>query len=122
MNFFSYRDGTLCAENVQLASIAARFGTPCYVYSRAALEYAYREFEQACAGRDTLICYLVSDFRGIEFKPIDFRIEGLKRTVSIPDILSFEIEGVTSRTSDGARAHPAPLPPGAGPCDAVAGR
>ncbi|MSP02646.1 MAG: DUF1326 domain-containing protein [Acetobacteraceae bacterium] len=44
---------------------------------------------------------LVSDFRGIEIKPIDFRIEGLKRGVSIPDVLSFEIEGMVSRTSGG---------------------
>ncbi len=59
MNFFSYRSGTLCAEGVPLAAIAARFGTPCYVYSRAALESAYREFERACLGRDVLICYAV---------------------------------------------------------------
>jgi len=59
VNVFSYRDGALCAEKVPLASIAARFGTPCYVYSRAALESAYREFEQACAGRDVLVCYAV---------------------------------------------------------------
>lgn len=59
MNFFSYRDGTLCAEKVSLATVAERYGTPCYVYSRAALESAYREFEQACAGRDVLICYAV---------------------------------------------------------------
>ncbi|HEY6239215.1 MAG TPA: diaminopimelate decarboxylase [Burkholderiales bacterium] len=59
MNFFSYRDGALCVEQVPLATIAAQFGTPCYVYSRAALESAYREFEQACAGRDALICYAV---------------------------------------------------------------
>jgi hypothetical protein len=56
---------------------------------------------------------LVSDFRGVEYKPIDFRIEGLKRSVAIPDILSFEIEGVKSRTSTGEpmcvdnTAHPA---------------
>src|SRR4051794_29913572 len=56
---------------------------------------------------------LVSDFRGVEFKPIDFRIEGLKRTVSIPEILSFEIEGVASRNRSGEpfyidnTAHPA---------------
>jgi len=42
---------------------------------------------------------LVSDFRGVEFKPIDFQMDGLKRAVSIPDILSFEIAGVVSRTS-----------------------
>jgi diaminopimelate decarboxylase len=59
VNFFSYRDGALCAERVPLSAIAERFGTPCYVYSRAALESAYREFEQACAGRDALICYSV---------------------------------------------------------------
>jgi hypothetical protein len=56
---------------------------------------------------------LVSDFRGVEFKPIDFRMEGLKRGVTIPDILSFEIEGVASRNRSGEpffidnTAHPA---------------
>jgi hypothetical protein len=44
---------------------------------------------------------LVSDFRGVEFKPIDFRTEGLKRAVLIPEILSFEIEGVASRNRSG---------------------
>jgi hypothetical protein len=40
---------------------------------------------------------LVSDFRGVEFKPIEFTMSGLKRSVTIPDILAFEIEGVTPR-------------------------
>jgi len=44
---------------------------------------------------------LVSDFRGVVFKPIEFRMEGLKRSVSIPDVLSFEIEGVASRNRGG---------------------
>ncbi|MGB5079447.1 MAG: diaminopimelate decarboxylase [Burkholderiales bacterium] len=59
MNFFSHRDGALHAEDVPLAAIAERFGTPCYVYSRAALESAYAEFSRACSGRDALICYSV---------------------------------------------------------------
>ena len=59
MNFFSYHDGTLCAENVPLVEIAKRFGTPAYVYSRAAIELGYREFSDACAGRDVLVCYSV---------------------------------------------------------------
>ncbi len=56
---------------------------------------------------------LVSDFRGVEFKPIDFRIEGLRRGVTIPSILAFEIEGVASRDRGGEpfyidnTAHPA---------------
>jgi hypothetical protein len=41
--------------------------------------------------------HLVSDFRGVEFKPIEFTLDGLKRSTMIPDVLSFEIEGVTPR-------------------------
>ena len=59
MNFFSYRTGTLCAENVALTEIAKRYGTPAYVYSRAAIEHAYGEFSAACRGHDVLICYSV---------------------------------------------------------------
>lgn len=59
MNFFSYRNGTLCAENVPLAEIAKQYGTPAFVYSRAAIEHGYREFSDACSGRDVLICYSV---------------------------------------------------------------
>jgi diaminopimelate decarboxylase len=51
------RDGELFAEDVSLESIAARYGTPCYVYSRAALESAFRAFDGACAGHDHLVCY-----------------------------------------------------------------
>jgi hypothetical protein len=40
---------------------------------------------------------LVSDFRGVEFKPIEFNLDGLKRSVTIPETLAFEIEGVTPR-------------------------
>jgi diaminopimelate decarboxylase len=59
VNFFSYRNGTLCAENVPLAEIAQQYGTPAFVYSRAAIENGYREFSDACSGRDVLICYSV---------------------------------------------------------------
>ncbi len=56
---FAYRDGALCAEQVPLEDIARRFGTPCYVYSRAAIEGAYREFTDELAGRASLVCYSV---------------------------------------------------------------
>jgi diaminopimelate decarboxylase len=59
VSYFAYRDQQLCAEAVPLSSIAERFGTPCYVYSRAALEAAYRAYDQALAHRDHLICYAV---------------------------------------------------------------
>ena len=41
--------------------------------------------------------HLVSEFRGVAFKPIEFSLDGLKRSTVIPDVLSFEIEGVTPR-------------------------
>ena len=56
---FAYRNGVLCAEEATLDSIAERFGTPCFVYSRAAIESAYREFVRALGGRAGLICYSV---------------------------------------------------------------
>ncbi|HXP03492.1 MAG TPA: DUF1326 domain-containing protein [Stellaceae bacterium] len=40
---------------------------------------------------------LVSDFRGVEIKPIEFTMTGLTRRAAIPDVASFEIEGVASR-------------------------
>ena len=59
MSYFAYRDETLHAEAVALDRIAATFGTPCYIYSRAALEAAYRAYDDALARRDHLICYAV---------------------------------------------------------------
>ena len=56
---FTFRHGVLHAEQVPLDDIAQRFGTPCYVYSRAAIEDAYREFAAAGAGRRVEICYSV---------------------------------------------------------------
>jgi diaminopimelate decarboxylase len=51
------RNGTLYVEGVPLTDVAARHGTPCFVYSRAALEAAYREFDGAFAGVPHLTCY-----------------------------------------------------------------
>jgi len=59
MDHFDYRDNRLCAEDVELAELAARHGTPCYVYSRATLEHHWRVFDQALAGHPHLICYAV---------------------------------------------------------------
>jgi len=56
---FAYRNGVLCAENVPLDQIARAHGTPCYVYSRAAIERAYAEYAVALAGRDALVCFSV---------------------------------------------------------------
>jgi diaminopimelate decarboxylase len=56
---FAYRDGALCAEAVPLDEIARRFGTPCYVYSRAEIERNYSAFADALAARPALVAYSV---------------------------------------------------------------
>ncbi len=59
MNPFEYRGGRLHAEGVALADIAARLGTPCYVYSRAFIEDRWRELDLAFGARGHLVCYAV---------------------------------------------------------------
>ncbi len=57
--YLARQNGRLQLESVPLAEVAHAHGTPCYVYSRAALEDAYQGYVSALAGRDTLICYAV---------------------------------------------------------------
>jgi diaminopimelate decarboxylase len=59
MPHFEYRDGLLCAEQATLPSIAERFGTPCYVYSRAAIEGNWRAWRDAFGARPHLLAYAV---------------------------------------------------------------
>jgi diaminopimelate decarboxylase len=54
---FSRQGGELCAERVPLSAIAERFGTPCFVYSRAGLERAFSGFERGFGAHPHLICY-----------------------------------------------------------------
>jgi len=59
VSFFSQRNGALHAEDVPLSRIAEEFGTPCYVYSRAALTDAFQRYDRAFGARAHLICYAV---------------------------------------------------------------
>jgi diaminopimelate decarboxylase len=59
MENFPFRDGELFAEDTSVSDIADRFGTPCYIYSRAGLEGAFRQYQDALAGCEHLVCYAV---------------------------------------------------------------
>jgi diaminopimelate decarboxylase len=52
-------DDTLHIEGCAAPALAERFGTPLYVYSRAAIESAWRAYDQAFDGFDHRICYAV---------------------------------------------------------------
>jgi diaminopimelate decarboxylase len=57
MNYFAYKDNRLFAEEVAIADLAARFGTPLYIYSARTLRRHFRVMDEAFAGTDHLICY-----------------------------------------------------------------
>lgn len=64
MPYFSYKNGILHAENVALDAIARQFGSPTYVYSKAALTANFSAYADACkqysqAPDNSLICYSV---------------------------------------------------------------
>ena len=59
MSFFERRDDTLFVENIALDHVASEFGTPCFVYSRAAIEQAYNEYAHALEDHPGLVCYAV---------------------------------------------------------------
>jgi diaminopimelate decarboxylase len=64
MSHFSRQQGVLCAEQTPLTSIARQFGSPTYIYSKAALVENFSAYSNACKkhGRtdDTaLVCYSV---------------------------------------------------------------
>ncbi len=59
MDYFQYKDGQLFAEQVAVQSIANEHGTPCYIYSRAALQENLRAYQEALETTPHLVCYAV---------------------------------------------------------------
>ena len=59
MNAFTYREQALYCEGVALAEIAARVGTPCYVYSSATILANFRAYDESFGGMPHTICYAV---------------------------------------------------------------
>lgn len=57
MSVFSYQDGILHAEGVDIRAIAREVGTPFYCYSRSALTERYQAFNEAFAGVPHLLCF-----------------------------------------------------------------
>ena len=57
MHHFDYKNGTLHAEDVNLAELAEEVGTPFYCYSTATLERHVKVIAEAFKGTDHLLCY-----------------------------------------------------------------
>ncbi|MBX9587035.1 MAG: diaminopimelate decarboxylase [Gammaproteobacteria bacterium] len=59
MDHFNYRQHHLYAEDVSVADLVSKYGSPLYVYSRATLERHYRVFDEALGAHPHKICYAV---------------------------------------------------------------
>jgi diaminopimelate decarboxylase len=59
MQHFTQRNGELYVEDTPLSAVAERFGTPCYVYSRAAFTQQYLSYAQALGAHPGMICYAI---------------------------------------------------------------
>lgn len=59
MNAFTVINNNLHAEKTNLTQIANNYGTPTYVYSKAALSHAYESFNEGLKGCDSLVCFAV---------------------------------------------------------------
>ncbi len=59
MHHFKYRDGKLFAEEVSIADLADKYGTPLYVYSAATFRRHFKAFDSAFNGLDHITCYSV---------------------------------------------------------------
>jgi diaminopimelate decarboxylase len=53
----AYRGARLFVDDCAVDDLAARFGTPLYVYSRTAMLAALAGWQRALAGREHLVCY-----------------------------------------------------------------
>jgi diaminopimelate decarboxylase len=59
MDHFQYRDRTLFCEDVPVPEIAAKFGTPVFVYSKATLVHHLKSIQDAFAEAKPVIAYSV---------------------------------------------------------------
>jgi diaminopimelate decarboxylase len=59
MDFFNYQDGELFCEQVPVAAIARKVGTPAYIYSKATFLHHYRQISEAFAPVKATVCYAV---------------------------------------------------------------
>jgi diaminopimelate decarboxylase len=59
MDYFNYKNGKLFAEDVDVEKVAAKVGTPVYIYSKATFLDHLQKIQKAYSELDTTVCYSV---------------------------------------------------------------
>lgn len=57
IEYFGYRNSNLYCEDVNISNLAAKVGTPVYIYSKKAILDKINQYKEAFKEYDTLICY-----------------------------------------------------------------
>ncbi|MBW2306441.1 MAG: diaminopimelate decarboxylase [Deltaproteobacteria bacterium] len=76
MHYFEYQGEDLYCEEVPLARVAEKVGTPCYVYSHRTLVRHFRVFDNAFADLPHLICYSVKANSNLAILRLFFQMGG----------------------------------------------
>ncbi len=98
MDYFNYQQSSLFAEDNSISELAERYGTPCYIYSRATLERHWHAFNNAFGDYPHKICYAVKANSNIAVLNL------LSRLGSGFDIVSIgELERVLAAGGDPAK-------------------
>lgn len=59
MHHFQFKNNTMYCEDVSVAEVAAKFGTPCYLYSSATLQRHFTAFDSSFKEINHLTCFAV---------------------------------------------------------------
>jgi diaminopimelate decarboxylase len=89
-----YKDGELFIEGVRAREIAEKVGTPVYAYSRASLEEAYREIEEAFKEVKPLIAFAVKSNSNAHILKLLKELGAGADTVSVGEIYRAITAGV----------------------------
>jgi len=65
MDFFQYKNGLLCCEDVPVREIADQAGTPVYIYSAATLRHHYGRIAESFAELKPTICYSIKSLANL---------------------------------------------------------
>jgi diaminopimelate decarboxylase len=57
MHHFNYQDGQLFCENLSIASLVKKYGTPLFVYSQQTFTDHFQKLDRELASLDHLICF-----------------------------------------------------------------
>jgi diaminopimelate decarboxylase len=91
---FFWRGNDLYCEGVRLEEIAARAGTPAYVYSSASISAAYRTLDRALGRQPHTLCYSVKANSNLSILRLLARLGGGFDIVSAGELFRLQRAGV----------------------------